>query len=61
MGKVTWTGWVTDPEEIRKANAVTPLGPFIKRDGKQVIVLTVPAAKAAQPEKPKPRKPAAKR
>jgi hypothetical protein len=26
MGKVIWRGWVTDPEEIAKANMVTPLG-----------------------------------
>lgn len=40
MGKVTIHGWVTDPEEIAKANAAVPLGPMTLRDGRKVMCLT---------------------
>ena len=59
MGKVTWKGWVTDPEEIAKANAAVT-GPLTLRDGRKVITMTIPAP-AAAPGKPARRKPAAKR
>ncbi len=60
MGKVIIHGGVTDPEEIAKVNMVTPLGPFAKRDGKQVICLTLPP-QAAPPRKRARRKPKAQR
>ena len=46
MGKVIWRGWITDPEQIAKADMVTPLGAFVKRDGCASSVSDLPAAKA---------------